>query len=111
LRPRPGAAAVVTLEFLCVDRAREGAVARSSVERALLAAGARMEVRDGWNVAADFGSVDAEVKACTEAAGISESSALGKPELQGSGLAEIAPAELEPGRALRSNGAWWCPVH
>jgi heterotetrameric sarcosine oxidase gamma subunit len=103
----------VTLEFLSVDTARDGAVARSSVERALLSGGARMEVRDGWAVAADFGSVDAELRACAAAAGIAESSAMGKLELQGpaAALADIAPADLEPGRATRAGGAWWCTVH
>lgn len=100
-------------EFLSVDAARDGAVARSSFERALLAAGARIEVRDGWAVAVDYGSVDDEVRACTETAGIAEASALGKLELQGpaAALAAVAPDDLAPGRAARADGVWWCPVH
>ena len=103
----------MSFEFLSVDAANDGAIARSSVERALLAAGARLEVRDGWAVAVDYGSVDDEVRACTEAAGIAESSAMGKLELQGprAALAELAPADLAPGRAAQADGAWWCPVH
>lgn len=107
----------MTLEFLSPDRARAEKgfepVARSAVERALREAGARLEVRDGWSVAADFGSVEAELRVCTQAAGIAECSHLGKLELQGpaDALAQVAPAEIAPGRALRSSGNWWCPVH
>jgi sarcosine oxidase subunit gamma len=38
---------------------------------------------------------------------------MGKLELQGprAALAELVPGELELGRALRADGAWWCPVH
>jgi glycine cleavage system aminomethyltransferase T len=108
----------VSLEFLSVDRADNGAVARSPIERALCRAGARIEVRDGWNVAADFGSVDEELRTCRESAGLAESSHLRKLELQGpaEALAEIVASTtgggaLEPHRALRAEGAWWCPVH
>ncbi len=107
----------MTLEFLSPDRARVQMgfepVARSAVERALREAGARLEVRDGWSVAADFGSIDAELRACKEAAGIAECSYLSKLELQGPGdaLAQVMPAGIEPGRSLRSGGAWWCPIH
>jgi len=102
----------MSFEFLSVDAANDGAIARSSVERALLAAGARLEVRDGWAVAVDYGSVDDEVRACTEAAGIAESSAMGKLELQGprAALAQLGP-ELSPGHASRWEEEWWCPVH
>jgi glycine cleavage system aminomethyltransferase T len=100
-------------EFLSVDAAHGDAVARSSVERALVAAGATIEVRDGWAVAVDFGNVEDEVRACAETAGIAESSALGKLELQGptAALDALIPGEVELGRALRADGAWWCPVH
>lgn len=103
----------MSLEFLAPDRARSGdgfePVARSAVEQA----GARLEVRDGWRVAADFGSVEDEVRACAQAAGIAECSHLGKLELQGpaDAIAEIAPGPIELRRALRCDGAWWCPVH
>jgi heterotetrameric sarcosine oxidase gamma subunit len=107
----------MTLEFLSPAKARAAdgfePVARSAVEPALREAGARLEVRDGWSVAADFGSVDEEVRACREVAGIAESSYLGKLELQGpaDALAPVAPAGLEPGGSLRSGGARWCPIH
>jgi heterotetrameric sarcosine oxidase gamma subunit len=56
--------------------------------------------------------VDAELLACRETAGIAETSAMGKLELQGprAALAKLGP-ELEAGRASRWEGAWWCPVH
>ena len=107
----------MTLEFLSPDRARAEKgfepVARSAVERALRQAGARLEVRDGWSVAADFGSVEEEQRACIRSAGIAECSHLGKLELQApaDALAGLAPADMAPGRALRSSGNWWCPVH
>jgi glycine cleavage system aminomethyltransferase T len=107
----------MSFEFLSVDGARSELgfepVARSSVERALRAAGARLEVRDGWAVAVDYGSVEDEVRACRETAGIAESSALGKLEIQGPAplLAELAPPDLEPRRASRAGDTWWCPVH
>ena len=70
----------MTLEFLSPDRARAEKgfepVARSAVERALRQAGARLEVRDGWSVAADFGSVEEEQRACIRSAGIAECSHL-----------------------------------
>jgi len=41
---------VSVLEFLSVSAASEGALARSSMERAQRDAGARFEERDGWLV-------------------------------------------------------------
>ena len=102
----------MSFEFLSVDEARDGAVARSNVERALLTAGANIEVRDGWAVAVDYGNVEDEVRACTEDAGIAESSAMGKLELQGPPalIAQHSP-DMSPGKASRWEEEWWCPVH
>ncbi|MGH2962375.1 MAG: hypothetical protein ACRDL3_09310, partial [Solirubrobacterales bacterium] len=47
------------------------------------AAGGRIEVREGWRVAADYGSVDRELEACAESVGVGDVSWLGKLELQG----------------------------
>jgi hypothetical protein len=47
----------VSLEFLSPA---PGALARSPMERQAVAAGARIERRDGWNVAAAFDGADAE---------------------------------------------------
>jgi heterotetrameric sarcosine oxidase gamma subunit len=90
------------------------AVARSPMEREALAAGARLERRDGWNVAVAFDGPDGEI--CRETVGFADLSALGKIEIQAS-AAELAAivavgsrgARLELGRATRAGSAWWCP--
>jgi glycine cleavage system aminomethyltransferase T len=75
-----------------------GAVARSPMERQAQAAGARFEVRDGWNVAVAYGdeSLDAPVR-------WADVSHLPKIEVHGH-------HELAPGQAARTNGAWRCPI-
>jgi len=88
----------VSLEFLTLDAP---AVARSPMERQARAAGARFEVRDGWNVAVDYGAPEREREICRTAAGWADVSHLAKLELQGDhGLAGVT----------RRGGAWWCPV-
>jgi glycine cleavage system aminomethyltransferase T len=86
----------VTLEFLRPDA--DGPVARSPMERQALGAGARFEVRDGWNVAVSYGpeTLDAPVA-------WADTSHMTKLEVRGR-------HELTPGLASRANGAWWCPV-
>jgi glycine cleavage system aminomethyltransferase T len=86
----------VTLEFLRPDAG--GAVARSPMERQALGAGARFEVRDGWNVAVSYApeTLDAAVA-------WADTSHMTKREMRGR-------HELTPGLASRTNGAWWCPV-
>jgi glycine cleavage system aminomethyltransferase T len=86
----------VSLEFLRVDA--EAAVARSPMERQALDAGARLQVRDGWNVAVAYADErpDAPVS-------WTDVSHLAKHEVRGR-------ADLQPGMASRTNGAWWCPV-
>ena len=70
------------------------AIARSPMERLALAAGARLELRDGWNVAVAFeGEEDRPV-------GFADLSHLTKLEVGG---------RFEPGRATRAGGAWCCP--
>jgi glycine cleavage system aminomethyltransferase T len=93
------------LEFLAPD-ANGDAIARSPMEREAMAAGAGMELRDGWNVAAAF---DGEQSRLTDSVGFADLSHLGKLELNGS-FEELAPAPLELGLATRAEGAWWCPV-
>jgi glycine cleavage system aminomethyltransferase T len=82
----------VIFEFLEVSG---GAIARSPMERQAQAAGARFEVRDGWNVAVSYptnGSVT-----------WTDMSHLRKVEVHGA-------HELTPGMASRVDGSWWCPV-
>jgi heterotetrameric sarcosine oxidase gamma subunit len=93
------------------------AVARTPLEHAAHEAGARFEVRDGWNVAVSYDSRNAEALACVETAGWADVSHLGKLEIQGSerDLSAIAAAaghgaQLELGTATRAAGAWWCPL-
>jgi glycine cleavage system aminomethyltransferase T len=88
----------VNLDFLVPDAA-DGAIARSPMERSAAAAGARFEVRDGWNVAVEFPGATAN--------GVSwaDVSHLAKLELQGT---SETIGELPFGTALRRDDAWWC---
>jgi glycine cleavage system aminomethyltransferase T len=83
---------VSAFEFLeiCGD-----AVARSPMERQALAAGARFEVRDGWNVAVSYPTNGALTW--------TDMSHVCKLEVHGR-------HELVLGQASRANGTWWCPV-
>jgi glycine cleavage system aminomethyltransferase T len=74
------------------------AVARSPMERQALAAGARFDVRDGWNVAVAFDGESLDAPAWW-----ADVSHLLKVEVHG-------PHALELGQASRENGAWRCPV-
>jgi heterotetrameric sarcosine oxidase gamma subunit len=103
----------VSLDFLTPSAT---AIARSPMEREALAAGARIERRDGWNVAVAFDGAERERLTCRETVGFADMSALGKIEIQASGseLAAIVAVgsrgeRLELGRAARAAGAWWCP--
>lgn len=74
------------------------AVARSPMEGQALAAGARMEVRDGWNVAVEYPGAPAQAPVAW-----ADVSHLRKLEVTGR-------HELAFGTASRTDGAWWCPV-
>lgn len=106
----------MTLEFLSADATatpdRFSPVARSPMEGPARAAGGRFEARDGWSVAADFGSPDAEREATRATVGFADLTALGKLELQAGAtdLASLAPAGLELGRVTRTAGTWWAPL-
>ena len=75
-------------------------VARSPMEHKAKAAGARFEVREGWNVAVGF---PGEERAA-ETVGWADLSHLRKLELQGEGV----PGEL--GEAKREGDAWICQL-
>jgi len=94
----------VTLEFLSPA---ESALARSPMEREARAAGATIELRDGWNVAVAFEG--AETERLRSTVGFADRSQIGKLEVQASAedLARIKSLEL--GTATREDGAWWCP--
>src|SRR3954465_13375427 len=123
----------MSFEFLAPDTAvsdeRFAPIARSPMERAARAAGARFEARDGWNVAVGYASLEQEREACRRAAGWADVSHLGKLELhanaaadltavggQGAGggtpvVAQVAGgATLELGTATRAADAWWLPL-
>jgi glycine cleavage system aminomethyltransferase T len=75
------------------------AIARSPMEREAIAAGARMEQRDGWNVAVEFAGEQGHL----ETVAFADRSQMGKLELQGE-------HGLELGVATRRDDAWWCPT-
>ena len=89
----------MSLEFLTPA---PSALARSPMERQALAAGARLERRDGWNVAVAFDGEHPERERCRTSAGFADRSHLGKVEIQGS---QACPS----GQATRRDDAWWCP--
>jgi glycine cleavage system aminomethyltransferase T len=87
------------------------------MERPARAAGARLEVREGWNVAIAFADPAVERARLDDRVAFADRSNLLKLELQAEPgvLAAVIEAasgghRLEPGRAVRSRGAWWCPV-
>ena len=111
----------MTLEFLAPDAANGGKrfapLARTPMERAARAAGARFETRDGWSVAVGYASLEHEREACRRAAGWADVSHLGKIELHAAAddLAAIVSsaaggATLELGTATRAADAWWLPL-
>lgn len=76
--------------------ASDEVIARSPMERMAQAAGARFEVRDGWNVAVDY------PRARGDGVRWADVSHLRKFELQGAGV----PGEFE--RAVRDGDRWVC---
>src|SRR3954464_10017632 len=112
----------MSLEFLAPDAANGGEryapLARTPMERAARAAGARFETRDGWNVAVGYASVEHEREACRETAGWAHVSHRRKLELHATAaddltavVAQVAGgATLELGTATRAADAWWLPL-
>lgn len=91
--------------------ASEEAVARSPLADAAAAAGGLVEVRDAWELAASFGDLGGEAAACAASVGFADRSSLVKLEIQGSAeRLEQAVGPLEPGVAVRQDGAWQCPI-
>ena len=112
----------MSFEFLAPDAAaadeRFTPLARTPMERAARAAGARFETRDGWSVAVGYASLEHEREACRRAAGWADVSHLGKLELHAASaddlsavVAQVAGgAPLELGTATRAGDAWWLPL-
>lgn len=111
----------MSFEFLAPDAAvsddRFTPLARTPMESSARAAGARFEVRDGWNVAVSYGDAERETRFATETAAWADTSHLGKLEVQAD-PAELkaivaktaAGAVLELGTASLIDGTWWCPL-
>jgi heterotetrameric sarcosine oxidase gamma subunit len=100
---------VSALDFLSPDLAGAGLPARSPLAHEALAAGARVEVRDGWEVVSGYGERALELRALGESVAFVASSQLGVIELQGPQppLEELPmlPRVGEP--AIRADEAWW----
>ena len=94
-----------TLEFLAPVATGADVVARSPMEALAAGAGARFEIRDGFNVAVSYpaASYGESVSWC-------DTSHLPKLQLQGPAKAIDAAAgePFQAGTALRRGGAWWC---
>jgi glycine cleavage system aminomethyltransferase T len=77
-------------------------------------AGAVRTLRDGRSVVAHYGSAAGELAACVTAVGLADCSQLTKLVLRGPSrqlgplTLRLAGAEVAPGGAVLSGGAWWC---
>jgi glycine cleavage system aminomethyltransferase T len=88
----------VNLDFL-TPAAADGIVARSPMEGMAKAAGARFELRDGWNVAVEYPTA--------RSGDVSWADVSHLPKLELQGLSETITS-LEFGTATRREDAWWC---
>jgi glycine cleavage system aminomethyltransferase T len=95
----------VSLDFLSPA---PSAIARSPMEREALAAGARIEQRDGWNVAVSFDGEEGHLSTVAFA----DRSQMGKLELFGEHGLELGKAHPAHAAEPRASGlgAWWCPT-
>ena len=110
----------MSLKFLSADEAQvQGAftpLLQSNIEAELVEAGAQIEERDGWRVAANYGDTIAEKKACADSVGVAELSSLGITELLANPAVieaittEVAGTAAKLGEAVFAGGAWWCTV-
>jgi glycine cleavage system aminomethyltransferase T len=97
--------------------ATRGEFATLTIADRVLRAGGVMVVRDGHQVAANFGSTATELAVCVKRVGLAVRSDLGTLELAGPErwLAHLLGHALdgrvpEPGDAIRTAGAWCCRV-
>jgi glycine cleavage system aminomethyltransferase T len=86
----------------------------SPLDEVLKRSGAHMTEREGWVVAADFGSLASEIAVSRAAAGLADVSNISKFEVRDTApaIADMYPSgrELRPGRAIEAADAWWCVV-
>lgn len=86
----------------------------SPLDEVLKRSGAHMTEREGWVVAADFGSLASEIAVSRAAAGLADVSNISKFEVRDAEptIADMYPSgrELRPGRAIEAADAWWCVV-
>ncbi len=119
----------MSLAFLSADAQPSRQLrARSPMERLAVASGARLALLDGWNVPNAYSEPGTERERLTQTVAFADRSPLTKLEIQaepqeleailarasqrlanGEHVPDLTLA-LEPGRALRSSEAWWCPV-
>ena len=87
---------------------------RSPLEDVLRRAGAVVMRRDGWEMAAHFGSPAGELAVCARAVGLADCSSIGKLELRGypeaidQVVSYLTDCHLEPGEVMRADGVRWC---
>lgn len=86
----------------------------SPLDDVLKRSGAHMTEREGWVVAADFGSLAAEIAVSRATAGLADVSSIAKFDVRGSApaIADMYPSgrEVRPGRAIEAADAWWCVI-
>jgi aminomethyltransferase len=86
----------------------------SPLDDVLKRSGAHMTEREGWVVAADFGSLAAEIAVSRATAGLADVSSIAKFDVRGSvpAIADMYPSgrAVKPGRAREAADAWWCVV-
>ena len=91
-------------------------LAHSPLEPLVQKAGATMVARNGWLVAAHYGSPGGEMALCDQGVGLADRSDLGKLELRGDAEAveqlvgQLTGGQVLSGEALLAAGAWWCAV-
>jgi glycine cleavage system aminomethyltransferase T len=79
------------------------------LDEVLRKAGAHMAERQGWLVAADFGSLASEVAVTRSRAGLADVSSIPKFELRAEEV-ELAALLPDPSAPARVRDAWWCPL-
>jgi heterotetrameric sarcosine oxidase gamma subunit len=99
----------MTLGFLSPAVQGGSPPAKSPIAGAAVRTGARLEVRNGWEVPVSFGDDAAEKRATLQTVGFADASWLSKTQLDGPAEAlDGCAGELSLGTAGLHAGAWWC---